>query len=80
MKVPFELCVLDCGCRAGTVEIHGEIYLSVLAVRDSSPVSLDRVIAGVIQLSFRRAKSAHPFGVHFNVRTGGCSFFRIGKV
>ncbi len=39
-----EVLVLDCGCRAGTVEIHGEIYLSVLAVRDSSPVSLDRVI------------------------------------
>lgn len=39
-----EVLVLDCGCHAGTVEISGEIYLSLLAVRDSSPVSLDRVI------------------------------------
>lgn len=39
-----EVLVSDCGCRAGTVEISGEIYLSLLAVRDSSPVSLDRII------------------------------------
>lgn len=39
-----EVLVLDCNCHAGTVEISGEIYLSLLAVRDSSPVSLDRVI------------------------------------
>lgn len=36
--------VLDCNVRAGVAEVSGEIYLSLLAVRDSSPVCLDRVI------------------------------------
>lgn len=39
-----EALVLDCNCRAGTVEVSGEIYLSLLAVRDGKPVSLDRII------------------------------------
>ncbi|MDE6585582.1 MAG: hypothetical protein K2K80_02760, partial [Clostridia bacterium] len=33
--------VLDCNVKAGVVEIDGEIYLSLLALRDNSPVSLD---------------------------------------
>lgn len=36
--------VLDCSVRAGVVEASGEIYLSLLAVRDNAPVCLDRVI------------------------------------
>ncbi len=36
--------VLDCSVRAGVVEVGGEIYLSLLAVRDNAPVCLDRVI------------------------------------
>jgi len=36
--------VLDCNVRAGVAEVSGEIYLSLLAVRDSSPVCLDRII------------------------------------
>lgn len=36
--------VLDCNVRAGVVEVSGEIYLSLLAVREGSPVSLDRTI------------------------------------
>lgn len=36
--------VLDCSVRAGVVEVSGEIYLTLLAVRDNAPVSLDRVI------------------------------------
>ena len=39
-----EVLVLDCGCRAGAVEISGEIYLSLLAVRGGKPVCLDRII------------------------------------
>ncbi len=39
-----DVLVLDCNCRAGVVEISGEIYLSLLAVRSSQPVSLDRII------------------------------------
>lgn len=36
--------VLDCNVRAGVVEVSGELYLSLLAVRDNAPVSLDRII------------------------------------
>lgn len=36
--------VLDCNVKAGVVEIGGEIYLSLLAIRDGSPVNLDRII------------------------------------
>ncbi len=36
--------VLDCNARAGVVEVSGEIYLALLAVRDGAPVSLDRII------------------------------------
>ena len=36
--------VLDCSVRAGVVEVGGEIYLSLLAVRDDAPVCLDRII------------------------------------
>ena len=36
--------VLDCNVRAGVVEVNGEIYLTLLAVRDGSPVSLDRTV------------------------------------
>ena len=39
-----EVLVLDCNCRAGAVEISGEIYLSLLAVRGGKPVCLDRII------------------------------------
>ncbi len=39
-----EAVVLDCSVKAGVVETSGEIYLSLLAVRDGMPVGLDRVI------------------------------------
>lgn len=39
-----DVLVLDCNLRAGVAEVVGEIYLSLLAVRDQSPVCLDRVI------------------------------------
>ena len=39
-----EVLVLDCNCRSGAVEINGEIYLSLLAIRGGKPVGLDRVI------------------------------------
>lgn len=39
-----EALVLDCNCRSGMVAVSGEIYLSLLAVRESKPVSLDRII------------------------------------
>ena len=39
-----EALVTDCNCTAGAVEITGEIYLSLLAVRGGKPVCLDRII------------------------------------
>lgn len=36
--------VTDCNIEAGVVEVNGEIYLSLLALRDDAPVSLDRII------------------------------------
>ena len=38
------VCVTGCNVRTGLVEVNGEIYLSLLAVRDGSPVCLDRTI------------------------------------
>ena len=43
--------VLDCNVKAGVVEIGGEIYLSLLAVRDGAPVSLDRIIPFKCEIS-----------------------------
>ncbi|MDE6104956.1 MAG: hypothetical protein K2G38_04675 [Clostridia bacterium] len=39
-----DVLITDCICRASAVEITGEIYLSLLAVRGGSPVSLDRIV------------------------------------
>lgn len=46
-----EALVLSCSAHAGVVEVSGEIYLSLLAIRDASPVSLDRVIPFKCELS-----------------------------
>lgn len=34
----------DCRCGAGEIQISGEIYLSMLAIRGEEPVALDRII------------------------------------
>ena len=39
-----EVLVTDCNVRAGLAEIHGEIYFSILAVRDGKPVCFDRIV------------------------------------
>lgn len=39
-----EAIVTDCRTRAGRVEISGEIYMNLLAMRDSAPVSMDRTV------------------------------------
>ena len=39
-----EVLVTDCNCRAGVIEITGEIYLSILAMREGKPVSLERIV------------------------------------
>lgn len=43
--------VTDCNVRAGMVEVSGEIYLSLLAIRDGAPVSLDRIIPFKCEIS-----------------------------
>lgn len=43
--------VLDCSVHSGVVEVSGEIFLALLAVRDGSPVSLDRIIPFKCELS-----------------------------
>lgn len=45
------VCVTDCNVKTGLVEVSGEIYLSVLAVRDGLPVCFDRVIPFKSELS-----------------------------
>lgn len=39
-----EVIVTDCNVRSGMAEINGEIYLSILAMRDGKPVCFDRIV------------------------------------
>lgn len=39
-----EVLVTDCNVRGGMAEINGEIYLSLLAMRDGKPVCFDRIV------------------------------------
>lgn len=52
--------ILNCAVRTGLVEVSGEIYLSLLAVREGSPVALDRVIPFKAELSCERAVVPSP--------------------
>ncbi len=45
------VCVTGCNVKTGLVEVSGEIYLSLLAVRDGSPVCLDRTVPFKCELS-----------------------------
>ena len=45
------VCVTGCNVKTGLVEVSGEIYLSLLAVRDGSPVCLDRAVPFKCELS-----------------------------
>ena len=47
--------VLDCNVKTGLIEVSGEIYLTLLAVRDGSPVGLDRVIPFKAEISCEEA-------------------------
>lgn len=39
-----EVLITDCNVHAGMAEINGEIYLSMLAMREGKPVCFDRII------------------------------------
>ncbi|MDE7330003.1 MAG: DUF3794 domain-containing protein [Clostridia bacterium] len=43
--------VLDCNVKTGAVEVSGEIYLSLLAIREGTPVNLDRTIPFKCEIS-----------------------------
>lgn len=45
-----EVLVSDCNCLTGVIEVKGELCLSVLAMRDSKPVSLERVIPYKVEI------------------------------
>lgn len=47
--------VLDCRVKNGLIEVTGEIYLSLLAVREGSPVAADRTIPFKAELSNEQA-------------------------
>lgn len=55
-----EALVLGTAVKTGFIEVTGEIYLSLLAVRDSSPVGLDRVIPFKAELSCENALLPRP--------------------
>ncbi len=52
--------VLNCEKKTGYVEISGEIYLSLLAVREGSPVASDRVIPFKAEVPCERAVTPSP--------------------
>lgn len=47
--------ILNCAVKTGVIEVNGEIYLSLLAVREGAPVALDRVIPFKAELSCEQA-------------------------
>lgn len=60
--------VLNCAVRSGLIEVSGEIYLSLLAVREGSPVALDRVIPFKAELSCDRAIIPSPAGCRAEIK------------
>ena len=60
--------VLNCSVHSGLIEVTGEIYLSLLAVREGSPVALDRVIPFKAELSCERAIVPSPVGCRAEIK------------
>lgn len=52
--------VLNCAVKSGLVEVTGEIYLSLLAVREGAPVALDRTIPFKAEISCEQAVVPSP--------------------
>ncbi len=55
-----ELLVLSCEVKTDYIEVTGELYLSLLAVRDASPVGLDRVIPYKAEITCEQAILPRP--------------------
>ena len=60
--------VTDCNVRAGMAEIRGEIYLSVLAVRDGKPVCFDRIVPYKVEISCEDALLARKAVCHAEIK------------
>ena len=60
--------ILNCAVRTGLVEVTGEIYLSILAVREGLPVALDRVIPFKAELSCEQAVVPSPASCRAEIR------------
>lgn len=63
-----DVLVTDCTARSGVVEISGEIYLSLLAVRDSSPVCLDRTVPFKCELTCDEAVISRRAFCHAEIK------------
>ena len=60
--------VTDCNVRAGMAEIVGEIYLSVLAVRDGKPVCFDRIVPYKVEIACEDALLARKAFCHAEIK------------
>ena len=60
--------VTDCNVRAGMAEIKGEIYLSVLAVREGKPVCFDRIVPFKSEITCEDALLARKAVCHAEVK------------
>lgn len=54
-----EVLITDCDVQAGKAEVHGEIYLSMLAMREGKPVCFDRIIPFKSEIACEDALLAH---------------------
>ena len=60
--------VTDCNVSAGMAEIKGEIYLSLLAVREGKPVCLDRIVPFKCEISCESALLARKAVCHAEIK------------
>lgn len=52
--------ILNCEAKSGLIEVTGEIYLSLLAMREGSPIAADRVIPFKAELACEQAIVPFP--------------------
>ncbi len=63
-----EVIVTDCTVRSGMAEINGEIYLSLLAIRDKKPVCFDRIIPFKSEIACEDALLARKAGCRAEIK------------
>lgn len=60
--------ILNCAVKTGLIEISGEIYLSLLAVREDSPVAVDRVIPFKAEIACEQAVVPSPVNCRAEIK------------